>query len=107
MTFLAPVDQIYPDTIVLHVANDGDQPLAVSSLRLWLPREQAAWHTLWPQEPLAAPTVIPARDRGFVKLRAGSALPLTYAALELSTDAEPSGLICGSNARSSTSAAGG
>ena len=89
VTFLAPVDQIYPDTIVLHVANDGDQPLAVSSLRLWLPREQAAWHTLWPQEPLAAPTVIPARDRGFVKLRAGSALPLTYAALELSTDAGP------------------
>ena len=89
MTFLAPVDQIDPDTIVLHIANDGDQPLAVSSLRLWLPRERAAWHTLWPQEPLAARTVIPARDRGFVKLRAGSALPLTYAALELSTDAGP------------------
>ena len=89
VTFLAPVDQIDPDTIVLHIANDGDQPLAVSSLRLWLPRERAAWHTLWPQEPLAARTVIPARDRGFVKLRAGSALPLTYAALELSTDAGP------------------
>ena len=54
-----------------------------------LPRRQAAWHTLWPQEPLAAPTVIPARDRGFVKLRTGSALPLTYTALELSTDAGP------------------
>jgi hypothetical protein len=88
-TFLAPEGQLVPDTIVLHVANDSDQPLAVSSLRLWLPRERTAWHTLWPQKPLAAHTIVPARDRGFVKLQVGSPLPLTYAALELSTDAGP------------------
>ena len=88
-TFLASEGQLYPDTIVLHVANAGEQPLAISSLRLWLPKERTTWHTLWPQEPLAAQTVIPARDRGFVKLRAGSALPLTYAALELITNAGP------------------
>ena len=88
-TFLAPEGQLVPDTIVLHVANDSDQPLAVSSLRLWLPRERTAWHTLWPQKPLAAHSIVPARDRGFVKLQAASALPLTYAVLELSTDAGP------------------
>ena len=88
-TFLASNGQLYPDTIVLHVANDSDQPLVISSLRLWLPREQTTWQTLWPQEPLTAQSIVPARDRGFVKLRAASPLPLTYAALELTTDAGP------------------
>lgn len=88
-TFLAADGGASPDTVVLHLANDSDRELTVTSLRLWLPRERQTWHTLWPGEPMVAATKVPPRDRGFVKLRTPRPLPLTFAALELATDAGP------------------
>lgn len=88
VTFLASGGGVQPDTVVVHLANETDAPLAINGLRLWLPREGASWQTLWPQTPITARATIPAHDRGFVKLATGK-LPLTYAAVEVQTDAGP------------------
>ena len=87
-TFLAGDGAVQPDTVVLHVANDSDQPLPLTALRLWLPKDGPSWMTLWPQPSLALGTTVPPHDKGFVKLRTGR-LPLTYAALEVTTAAGP------------------
>ena len=81
-TFLSSDGNVQPDTVCLHVANDSDAPLSITGLRLWLPKSGATWQVLWPQEILPVASVVPAMDRGFVKLNTGK-LPLTYAALEL------------------------
>lgn len=85
-TFLASGQNVQPDTIVLHVVNDHQDSLQISGLRLWLPEDNKTWQTLWPQHTLALSTVVPAHDRGFVKLSTAR-LPLTYAAVELQTSA--------------------
>jgi hypothetical protein len=86
VTFLSSDQHVQPDTIVLHVVNDHQESLQISGLRLWLPQDNNAWQILWPQPSLALSTVVPANDRGFVKLSTAR-LPLTYAALELQTNA--------------------
>lgn len=86
VTFLAGDGGVRPDVIVLHIANESDQPLAVSTLRLWLPRNNAGWATLFPQAPLPASATIPPRDKGFIRMQTDR-LPLTYAAIELTTGA--------------------
>ena len=88
VTFLSSDGSIQPDTILVHLANDGKQKLKVTSLRLWLPRDNASWQTLWPQQPMAVSTVVPPGDRGFLRQRTRK-LPLTYAALELTTSEGP------------------
>ncbi len=87
-TFLADDGSVQPDTVVLHVANESPQELKLSSLRLWLPKDGGSWQVLWPQDPMAVSATIPAGDKGIAKLR-GPRLPLTYAALELTTSAGP------------------
>ncbi|XZE22580.1 hypothetical protein SH449x_002516 [Pirellulaceae bacterium SH449] len=86
VTFLADGPSIYPSTIVLHIANQSSQPLNTSSLRLWLPKDGGSWQVLWPGKSLDAQTTVAPGDRGFLKLTVPSPLPLTYAALELTTD---------------------
>ena len=83
-TFLSSDGNIQPDTICLHLANDTNTPLAITGLRLWLPKSGATWQVLWPHEIMPVASVVPAMDRGFVKLNTEK-LPLTYAALELKT----------------------
>ena len=85
-TFLASDNGVQPDVVVVHLANESTQELKVNSLRLWLPKDSASWQILWPQEPLAVSTSVPPKDKGFVKCRVPR-LPLTYAALELNTNA--------------------
>jgi hypothetical protein len=86
VTFLASDGTVQPDTLVVHLANETPQLLRINSLRLWLPRDNNHWQTLWAQKPFNVSTSVPPRDRGFLKLHTGM-LPLTYAALELTTSA--------------------
>lgn len=86
VTFLAPEGRVEPDTVIVHVANSTDTPLRVNSLRLWLPKERKEWPILWPQSAIPVASVIPPRDRGFIKLTMKQPLPLTYTAIEMTTD---------------------
>jgi len=88
-TFLARDGNVYPSTIVLHIANNSSQPLSTSALRLWLAKDAKNWQVLWPQESIDAKSIIAAGDRGCVKLQTGNPLPLNYAALELETSQGP------------------
>lgn len=83
-TFLSSDESVNPDSIVLHVANDSDDEISLTGLRLWLPKTGATWQVLWPQEVIPLVQHIPKKDRGFINLTTNE-LPLTYAALELQT----------------------
>jgi len=85
-TFLADDGGVYPDTAILYIANDSAAPLRVNSCRLWLPNDGKTWQTLYPQPAMPAKTNVAAHDKGFIRLKTDR-LPLTYAALELDTDA--------------------
>ena len=85
LTFLAS-EGVQPDTIVMHVVNDSEVTLEITGLRLWLPKDNTSWQVLWPQEVSPTLASVSAKDRGFIKLKT-SKLPLTYAALELQTNA--------------------
>jgi len=87
-TFLASDNGVQPDTVVIHIANQSTRELKIKSIRLWLPKDSISWQVLWPQAPLPASTSVPPKDKGFVKCRVPR-LPLTYAALELSTNSGP------------------
>lgn len=86
VTFLSSDGGIQPDTLVLHLANEGSKRLKVTSLRFWLPQDPLHWQTLWAQRSIKVSANIPPQDKGFLKLRVGR-LPLTYTALELTTSA--------------------
>lgn len=88
VTFLADDGSAYPDTVVVHVANEGADPVSVTGLRLWLPRTGATWQTLWPQKPVPVSLKVPASDKAVLVKRVGR-LPLTYCAVELTTSAGP------------------
>lgn len=85
-TFLASDNGVQPDVVVVHLANESTQELRVSSLRLWLPKDSTSWQVLWAQAPMAVSTSVPSRDKGFIECRVPR-LPLTYAALELQSNA--------------------
>jgi hypothetical protein len=84
VTFLSSDDNMLPDTIVAHIANDSDVSMELTGLRLWLPKDGTSWQVLWPQETIPLSQSIPNRDRGYIRLKTNR-LPLTYAALELQT----------------------
>ena len=84
VTFLSSDEQVQPDTIVVHVANESNDDLTISGMRLWLPKSNATWQVLWPQSMQSVRSTVPSKDRGFMKLTTEK-LPLTYAALELQT----------------------
>jgi len=87
-TFLASESQqLQPDRILVYVRNDSATSLRIRGVRLWLPREVKEWQNLWPQPAIAAETTVPAKDLGFLDLRV-TALPLTYAAVEVLTETE-------------------
>jgi len=84
LTFLSSDGHFQPDTLCLHVANDAEQDLAVSSLRLWLPKSGDSWQVLKPQSSLPVGIELASQSRGVVKLKI-ERLPLTYVAVELQT----------------------
>lgn len=49
VTFLSNDEQVQPDTIDVHVANESNDDLTISGIRLWLPKSNATWQVPWPQ----------------------------------------------------------
>jgi hypothetical protein len=92
--FLGAATNPWPDSLILHVANQTSGPLRLEGCRLWLPEKGASWRALIPQpwinqglERFPAEGMIPSHDRGGARIATGP-LPLTYAALEVKlTDA--------------------
>jgi len=88
ITFLGSETNPCPDTVLLHLANQGREPLRIEACRLWLPLTNATWRALLPTAwrtdlELSPPEgAIPPGDRACVRIRTGP-LPLTYAALEV------------------------
>ncbi len=88
VTFLATGEQIRPDRVVLHIANQTAGELRLSALRLWLPVENKSWRTLLPGPTIPLATTFPS-DGGIPGGEKGGAvvdvdpLPLTYAAVEV------------------------
>ncbi len=87
ITFLPNADHWQPQQMIAHVVNNSKEPLRISSVRFWLPRSGSTWQTLFASEPFSVDVQIPADDRGIVKVSAQQPWPLTYAAIELTTDA--------------------
>lgn len=86
ITFLVNDGEVQPRKMIAHIVNNSNKPLRISSVRFWLPRSGASWQTLFAIEPISVDTLIPARDRGIVRIAAQQPWPLTYAAIELTTD---------------------
>ncbi|MDP6748577.1 MAG: hypothetical protein QGH37_16455 [Candidatus Poribacteria bacterium] len=87
VTFLAPEDGIYPEDLVIHVANTSEKSIAITSCRLWIANEPATPRILSLQkilEPIKLfndQEVIPASERGGFMIKT-EPLPLTYVAIE-------------------------
>ena len=88
VTFFAPDNVLRPDRMVVHVTNDGTEPLTIRSCRLWLPRDAKSPRVLLPQTTMTnlvgfgGSLVVPPHDKGGFTL-AASPLPLTYCAVEV------------------------
>jgi hypothetical protein len=87
-TFLASDNGVQPDTVVIHLANQSTQEASITSMRFWLPKDRSSWQVLWPQQPIPISAKAPPKDKGFLTCRVPR-LPLTYAAIELSTNSGP------------------
>lgn len=88
VTFLAPNDQVVPDHIVIHVANEGNAPIQLAGIQLWLPRSNSTWRELHPHgevnefECWPSDGKLPAHDKAIIRANVGK-LPLSYAAFEV------------------------
>jgi hypothetical protein len=87
VTFLASDGGVYPDRMILHVANESKTTQRIVGARLYLPEDPKRWRILSPQPPLTdlqpfPADGIPAGDRGGAQVKTGR-LPLTYCALEV------------------------
>jgi hypothetical protein len=88
VTFLGDGDATSPNRLVVHVANESDEPVSLRACRLWLPDSPAGYRAVrprdWRKELECFPTsgVVPGHGKGGFTLRSGS-LPLTYAVVEV------------------------
>jgi hypothetical protein len=93
VTFLADPLQgqaptMYPNRIVIHIANDATNELQIRSLRLWLPKPDSSHHVLYlartynELDCFPNSKTLPAKDKGGFSVRCDP-LPLTYAAVEV------------------------
>ena len=88
VTFLGSEADPFPDSLILHVANETAEPVRVEACRLWLPTDNQSWRALLPQpwvtnlSRFPADGIVPARDSGGARVQTGP-LPLTYTALEV------------------------
>lgn len=85
ITFLGNEDKPQPNEMVLHVVNASNLPVDVTGVRLWLPRDNASWQTLFSADSRGVSYRIPQKDRGLIRLAYPQPLPLTYAAVEVTT----------------------
>ncbi len=88
VTFLPTENAIQPETMVVHVANEANEPLTIRSCRLWLPRDSKLPRVLFPQTVMTNlvwfgwnPVVSP-HDKGGFTLKTPP-LPLTYCGVEV------------------------
>jgi len=86
ITFPGRPGELHPHEMIVHIVNNSDRPLRLSSVRLFLPQNGATWQTLFAADPVSIDVQVPAGDRGFVRVTAKDPLPLTYAAIELTGD---------------------
>lgn len=89
VTFLGSADNVHPDSIIFHIANDTHDSLKLEACRLWLPESNLTFRSLIPQpwmteqlQRFPASGVIPAKERGGARVATGR-LPLSYAAIEV------------------------
>ena len=89
VTFLGAADQVQPDSLIFHVANETTATLKIEACRLWLPESNSTFRALiaqpWLTDTLQcfpADGRIRANDRGGARVTTGP-LPLTYAAIEV------------------------
>ena len=88
ITFLSSENSPFPDTMIFHIANDSESDISIESYRLWLPKTNKTWRTLYPQSWnkdfsfFPDDGTIPSNDKG-AAIVATELLPLTYAALEV------------------------
>lgn len=92
VTFLDADQRPQPSEMVAHIVNKTEQSLEVTAVRFWLPRPcsdrpGSNWQTLHSDREFPVDVVIPAGDRGVIKLSFSEPLPLTYTAIEVKTGA--------------------
>ncbi|MFO0945153.1 MAG: hypothetical protein U1D30_04285 [Planctomycetota bacterium] len=88
-TFLSDDEaDVIPRTLLLHIANDREEAIKPTLLRLWFPKSPESFRALFPGDPIhdfeVWPTdgQIPAGDKGILRARTGP-LPLSFTAIEV------------------------
>ncbi|TXH01342.1 MAG: hypothetical protein E6R05_05770, partial [Candidatus Moraniibacteriota bacterium] len=74
----------HPNRCLVYIENQQSTELQIQQLRLWLPKSNDTWQTLWPQPEIPCPSTIAAYEKGFIDIVTPE-LPLTYAAIEVQT----------------------
>lgn len=74
----------HPNRCLVYIENQQSTELQIQQLRLWLPKSNDTWQTLWPQPEIPCPSTIAANEKGFIDVVTPE-LPLTYAAIEVQT----------------------
>lgn len=87
ISFLAKDPRPEPSECVVYVLNASAESTKVSSATLWLPKTSKNWQTLYAAHDRPVQVTIPARERGVIHLSFAEPLPLTYAVIELKTNA--------------------
>ena len=99
VTFLATSNEadesraVYPNKIVVHVANDDDKPIQILSMKLWLPKpgsSQHVFHAVREFNELGcypSDGVIDAKNKGGFSVTC-EPLPLTYTVVEVQVKTE-------------------
>ncbi len=86
ITFPGPESASQPSEMLVHFVNATKRDIAIAAVRLWLPKSNSTWQTLFASGEYAVNVTAPAGDRAIVHLRFPNPLPLTYAAIELVTN---------------------
>jgi len=93
VTFLGPEDDFRPGTMVVHIANESDEPVDVASVRLWVAEELDQPRAFLPQPLIESPDLfngaesIPPNDRGGFVVETGP-LPLRFVVVQVELNPE-------------------
>jgi hypothetical protein len=88
VTFLSTDQSVYPDSMVVHLANEHQSPLRITGYRLWLPKTNSSWRVMHPQpirdefESWPSDRVLGAGQRAIMRVRTDR-LPLSYGVVEV------------------------
>jgi hypothetical protein len=86
VTFPGAESDPKPREMIVHVRNASERDLTITAVRLWLPKDNKTWQTLFATDVKSVNSKAPAGERAVVHVRYAAALPLTYAAVELVTN---------------------